>query len=231
MGIETTYQQAIDLTQQALGITSGLDLPRGKQWPTIVTVFLNQANELLAAVQLDLDNQLWNSGVILTRSLFEFGVNLNYINKDKETRLTEYLSHGRIPPLTEETNQLPDAREATEPPNAKDLIPKNAWRSLKEMCGDLGSNWPGTYETFYRYASIPTHAGSFTLGQNYMRLLNQEPPSDHEKASVLLTALDFHLCVALVAAGEFSGQMDVKTIADLYCECGTLGKKLASQQG
>ena len=61
------------------------------------------------------------------------------------------------------------------------------------MCCELGSDWLKEYETFYRYASVPTHAGSFTLGKNYQQLMERRQPSNAERAAVLVSALAFHL--------------------------------------
>jgi len=95
------------------------------------------------------------------------------------------------------------------------------------MCCDLGSDWLKEYETFYRYASVPTHAGSFTLGTNYRRLLAQQSPSDYEKAGVLVTALEFHLRVVEIVAQIFPEQISSRTVNDLKSDCQELGQFLA----
>ena len=97
------------------------------------------------------------------------------------------------------------------------------------MCCDLGSQWVKEYETFYRYVSVPTHAGSFTLGENYVQLLRQQPPSDRDRAIVLVTALVFHLRVANVAANVFPKQIKLDTVTELASECRKLGQSVAER--
>ncbi len=97
------------------------------------------------------------------------------------------------------------------------------------MCCGLGSDWLREYETFYRYVSIPTHAGSFTLGKNYTQLLRQQPPSDLVRATVLVTALDFHLRVSDVAANVFPEQIKLETVRKMASECRELGQSLVKE--
>lgn len=227
---DNVYQQAVDLTNRVFQVTAGLDLPRGNHWLTVVTVFLTQANERLASIRVLLDRDHSDSAGILTRSLFELAVNLAYIAKNVKERLHQYLKHGGFP-LTrkeaeEQQKELQKELQEDRQPEVKDVIPGKAWKPLRDMCTDLGSDWLKEYETFYRYVSVPTHAGSFTLGKNYLQLLEQQPPLERQKAIFLTTALFFHLRVAELAATVFPQQIKLETVKNMRAECQELGQSL-----
>jgi hypothetical protein len=229
MARNNIWRQSVNLLDKVFQVTSGLSLPRGEEgdyWQPVVAVFLSQANERLYSIRLLLDNNYEESSVILTRSIFELAVNLVYISKDSKKRLNQYLKHGVIPLTSEDVQQLQRKLAQEQPPEVKELVPGQAWRLLKDMCCDLGSRWLKEYETFYRYASVPTHAGSFTLTRNYPQLLEQKPPSDHDRAVVLFTALDFHLRVAAVAAHVFPKQIDPEVVKQMIVDCQKLGQSL-----
>ena len=223
------WKQAAHLTNRVFQVTSGLNLPRGNHWPIVVAVGLSQANERLDSIHRLLDKGYRDSAVILARSLFELAANLAYIAKDTEKRLPKYLEHGGIPLTNEDAQQLQQKLTQEQPPEVKDVVPRQTWRPLKDICCDLDSQWLKEYETFYRYVSVPTHAGSFTLGENLVQLLNQQTPSDYDRATVLVTALDFHLRVANVAANVFPEQIKLDLVTGLYSECGKLGQSLAER--
>ncbi len=229
MRTDNIWQQAADLTNRVLQVTSGLDLPRGNLWYAVVTVFLTQANERLDSIRVLLDKNYRDSATILTRSLFELVVTLNYIAKDAKDRLPEYLKHGGIPLTNEDAQQLQRKLAKEQLPDMKDIVPRQSWKTLKDMCRDLGSPWPEEYKTFYRFASVPTHAGSFTLTLNYVELLKQEPPSDHYKVIVLLSALSFYLRVPNVAAQVFPEQIKLATVTEMASECEKVGQSLSEQ--
>lgn len=229
MSTDNILRQAIGLCEKVLQVSSGLNLPKGAHWQAVVTVFLNQANERLYSIKLLLDNNLYESGAILTRSIFELAVNLVYISKDNK-RLRQYLKHGGIPFTIEEVLQLQQDSDNRNSQDVRDILPKRPWKTLKDMCCDLGSQWLKEYETFYPYVSVPTHSGSFTFGRNYMKLLTQQPPSDLEKATILLTALDFHLRIVEVSARVFSEQINIAIVKKMRSECLQLGKSLSEQR-
>lgn len=187
---------------------------------------LHQANAGLHSIWLLLNEHDSNSATILTRWLFELAVNLSYIAKDVAARLPEYLRHGGIPLTSEEAEKRQEELQKGSQPEVKDIVPGQTWRRLKDMCCDLGSDWLREYETFYRYASVPTHAGAFTLGENYQHLLEQRLPSDSDKATVLLTASDFHLRIAQIAAKTFPNNIDIKEVEKLREECSNSGRSL-----
>ncbi|MBI4338353.1 MAG: hypothetical protein HY680_00190 [Chloroflexi bacterium] len=230
MATENIYQRVIDLTDRIFQATSGLELPRGDQWQTVVTVFLTQANERLNSVRVLLEKNHWDSAVILARSLFELAVNLAYIAKNTDIRLPQYLKHGGIPLTEDEAEQLLREIEENPQPAARDIVPGQAWNPLKGMCADLGPNWLKDYETFYRYASVPTHAGAFTLGSRYKRLLLQQPPPARERATALITASTHHLRVAEITAKTFPEQIKLDKVMALRGECQQLGLALLKQQ-
>ena len=220
------WQQAIELTSRVFQVATGLNLPRGNHWPNVVAVSLWQVNERLDSIRTLLNKGYYDSAVVLTRSLFEFAVNLVYISKDTKRRLPQYLRHGRVPLTGEEAQQLQQQLEQGHSRDVRDIVPGQPWKNLKHMCCDLGSNWLKEYETFYRYASVPTHAGSLTFGTNYKRLLDQQSPSDYEKAGVLVSALEFHLRVVEIAAQIFPEQISSGIVNDLKSDCQKLGQFL-----
>ena len=124
----SVWQQASDLTDRTLEVTSGLDLPRGDLWPTVVTVFLVQANERLDAIRLLLDNNYWDSAVILARSLFELAANLTYLSNDISANLHRYLQHGGIPVTAEEADKLQARIERDEQSEVKNIVPGQVWK-------------------------------------------------------------------------------------------------------
>ena len=227
--VESMWQKAIELVNRVSGVTSGLDLPRGNWWLTVVTVGLSQANERLNSIRMLLDKGYWDSAEILTRSLFELAVNLTYISKDTGRRLPLYLQHGGIPLTNAEAQKLQQELGQGCSQDARDVVPGRVWKRLRGMCCDLGPQWLQEYETFYRYTSVPTHAGSFTLGKNYIRLLKQQPPSNREKAAVLIPALAFYLRVADTAACVFPRQIKFETVEKMSAECQRLGQSLAKR--
>ena len=227
MQSENAWQRAADLTNMVLQVTRGVDLPRGNDWRIVVTVFLLQANERLDSTRVLLDMNYWDSAVIVTRSLFELAVNVAYLAKDVSRRLPSYLRHGGIPTTSEEAENLQNKLERRDHPEVRDFVPGRAWKHLKDMCCDLGSGWLKEYETFYRFASVPTHAGSFTLGNNLKQLLDQHQPPDSHRADVLVTALGLHLRVAEVAADVFPERISLQRLQEMRLECQRLGQSLA----
>ena len=224
-----SWDRAIGLTNRVFQVTSGLDLPRGNQWPTVVTVFLTQAHERLDSIRVLLDKGYWDSSVVLTRSLFELTVNLAYLAEDMPARLPEYLQHGGIPTTIMQVEELQAEIEQGDCPEVVEIVPGQAWRTLRGMCTELGLEWVREYETFYRYASVPTHAGSFTLGKSYSQLLKQELPSDGERAVVLVTTLVFHLRVVKIAATVFPTIIGPEAVQQLRTECQDLGQSLTQR--
>ena len=230
MTTESIWERVVNLTNRVFAVTSGLDLPHDSQWHVVVSVFLTQVNERLCSIRALLDKNSRDSSVVLTRSLFELAANLAYIAKDVEARMPEYLRYGGIPTTPEEVEKLKEELKKDETAEGPDIVPDHTWKPLKTMCTELGPNWLKEYITFYRLASIPTHAGSFTMGSSYKRLIEQQPPSDHEKATVVATALAFHLRVAEIVADAFTQQVDLEKVKQLRNECQCLGQSLYKHQ-
>lgn len=226
MVVDNILQKAIALKDSILQVTSGIDVTVDNYWSMFVCVGIHQGNKRSDAILTLLNKNDLDSAEILTRSLFELAVNLNYIAKSVEKRLPEYLIHGKVPITREEVEKLKGEIGNSGQLEARKIVPKNTWKTLRSMCCDLGLDWLDEYETFFRFVSIPTHAGAFTLGKSYIRLLENQPPSDSEKAIVLVTALDFHLRVADVAANVFPEQIKLETVKKMRSECQKLGKSL-----
>ncbi len=94
------------------------------------------------------------------------------------------------------------------------------------MCEGLGTIWVEEYRSFYRYASYPTHAGSFTYGQHITKLLTQEPVSELDEAKVLTTAIYLHLRVAEIVAATFPEDVEPGKVRDLFAEFDNLAAKV-----
>ena len=227
--MENVEQRAIDLTHRILRATSDLDFEVTCQWKAVVAVSLSQANERLHSVSLLLDNNYFDSAIILSRSLFELAGNLAYIDKDTDMRLPEYLKHGGVPTTIEDVEQLRLEIQNNPSPSVKDIIPGRAWKQMKEICCDLGPPWLDEYFTFYRRTSVPTHAGSFTLGHSYKQLLEQPTPSVQDKAEVLVTTSVNHLRVAAITSNTFPQSINPTEVSLLKVECGDLCAALLDQ--
>jgi len=162
--------------------------------------------------------------------MFELSANLTFISQDIEKRLPKYLKHGMIPITVEEIQQRQQEIEAGNLSNTLDMIPKRPWKSMSAICSDLGVTWLNEYNSFYRYASVPTHSGAFTLGKSFIQLLKGSPLNDHELSSVLCTAASFHIRVAKVAAGRFPMQISLEEINKFDAECNNIGEELTPKK-
>ena len=222
---DDVWLQAVDLTKKIFAATSVTRLPTNDDWHVVVGVHLYQAYQRLNSISMLLDRGYRDSADVLTRSLFEIAVNLSYIAKDIEQRLPEYLKHGHFPLSKEDVEQIERKLSQEPSPEVGGIVPERAWKPLRVMCCDLG--WLSEYNTFYRYLSVVDHAGSFRLLVNYLRLLEQEPLSQEEKASVLLAALCLYLRVAEVAATVFPALIKAEAIAELTAECNKVGQFFA----
>jgi hypothetical protein len=228
MSAVNIWEKANELIIRIFETSSGLELPKGSHWLSLMAVSLSQANMRLHSVKILLDMGHFDDAVILTRSLFELDTNVAYIAKDIANRLPQYLKHGGISANSEEMQKLQQEIDGERQMTAKKIVPGRAWKPLKQMCRDLGTDWLKEYETFYRYASVPTHAGSFTLGRNFKQLLKNRPLSDMEKCGILLAASDFHLRVTDTAATTFPEKIDFETVHQLQNECKLLGQELVT---
>ena len=226
MVVDNILKKAIVLKDSMLQITSGIDVTVENSWSMLVCVGIHQGNNRLDSILTLLNKNDLDSAEILTRSLFELAVNLAYIDKNVSERLPEYLRHGKVPMTKEEVEKLQQELGNSSQLEAWRIVPKITWKTFKSMCIDLGLDWLDEYETFFRFVSIITHAGAFTLGENYKRLLEKQTPSDSEKAMFLLTALHFHLRIDEVATRVFPSQIKIEVIKKMYAECNELGNLL-----
>lgn len=226
MTAEQAWKQCLDLVDKVLGVTSGVELGQETQWHALVTLALSQSNKRLHSIRLLLEATDLDSAIILTRSLFELAANLVYINLDQSPRLSEYLRHAGIPIFPEEIEASKKRTQADSPRLNWSDVPKWPWRRLKVICDTLGEPWPHHYATVYRYASIPTHAGAFTLGRAYFELMERQSAPDSIRTTTLVIALAFHLQIGRVAAGTFAAQIDLDEVEGLVTEVRTLGGSL-----
>lgn len=223
---QSNWHKTLSLVERLLQSTSDLSFSYNDKWSVLVIVSLNQLNKRLNSVALLLRNADWASGVILTRSMFELSANLTYIFKDIGKRLPEYLEHGNIPITAEEIQKLQREIENGNTENVLNIIPTRSWKSMGEICSDLGEDWLNEYKSFYRYASIPSHAGAFILGESFMQLLREKPLTEKELSEVLITAVAFHLRVAKIVADSFPTRISIKKLDELDRECNEIGHSL-----
>jgi hypothetical protein len=183
---EDIWRKAVDLTKKVFAATPSITVRAGDRWQIVVAVQLYEARERLDSIGMILGKGHRDSGEVLVRSLFEIAVNLAYVAKNVEERLSEYLRHGGFPVSEEDADELLRKLSNESLAEMKEVVPERAWKSLRAMCCDLG--WLGEYGTFYRYLSVVGHAGSFRLMSNALRLLGKEPGSQWERASVLVSS-------------------------------------------
>lgn len=225
-GQADALEQLSKLCGETLASVTGLGLRhRGERWRIILIVGLVQANERLHAVNLLLEANHADSATILMRSLFEIAVNLAFIERDKDPLSNEYLRHGRVPLTAEEVEEMEQAIKA----DAEAPVPRSSWRSPKSMCSQLGNGWIREYDAHYAYASVVTHAGSFTLGQQLSDLIAGTESDEATKTRILVTALTYHLRVAEIVAREFPGDIAPQTVAELHGRCHEIGMRLAAK--
>ena len=220
-------EELSELCEQTLASVTGIDLRhRGERWRLLLLVGLVEANERLHAVKLLLEADYADSATILMRSLFELAVNLAFIERDKEPLVDEYLRHGHVPLTVEEAAEIEQAIRA----GAKTPVPHSSWRSPRSMCLELGNGWVGEYDALYAYASVMTHAGSFTFGQQLIDLIAGNKPDDATKTRILVTALTYHLRIAEIVAREFPEGIEPQTIAQYRRRCSEIGQRLSAQR-
>ena len=226
-GQPNTLEELSELCEQTLASVTGIGLRhRGARWRSFLIVGLVQANERLHSVKLLLEADHADSATIVMRSLFELAVNAAFIERDKDSLVDEYLRHGDIPLTMEEAEEKERARKA----GAETPVPRSAWRPLKSMCRQLGDGWVDEYDTLYAFASVVTHAGSFTFGQQLNDMIEGNKPDDRTKTTVLVSALLYHLRIAAIVAREFPESIAPHTIAEHHEQCLEIGKRLAAQR-
>ncbi len=231
------WQKTNGLVEHLLTTTSGLNFTYPDRWSVLLIVSLNQSNKSLHSVAWLLNNQDWESGVVLTRSMFELSANLAYIAKNMEKRLPEYLKHGKVPITAEELRQKKEEIQHYQQEvdngiisNALNIIPTKSWKSMSTICRDLGTIWLNEYNSFFRYASISTHWGAFILGKSFMQLVKGNSPSDHELSGILITAVSFHIRVAKIVARKFPIQIPLEEVEKYETECNSIGKELIQKK-
>jgi len=227
------WKQITDLVERIMQVTSGLSLTFNDQWSQLQIVSLHLSNSRLNSIRLLLKAGDIESSEILTRSMFELSATFTYISKDVKQRLTEYFKHGNIPSnanemlkVKDELQKLGQEYDNGNIPNVMDVIPTKPWKSMYKICKDLGRDWIDEYNSFYRFASVPTHYGAFTLGSSFIRLLPNRPSTERELSTVLITAVVFHLRVAKIVANNFLKIISLEKINQLEDECNNLGQSL-----
>jgi len=224
------WQATTSLKNRVLENTSGLDLPYTDRWSILIILSINQANRRLHSIAKLLEDDDCDSATILARSLFELAANISYISRDEAKYLPKYLRYGGVPLTKNEIQQLRKEIESTDQAATIKRIPSTTWKPMKQLCKDLGNNWLKEYLTFYRFASIPSHSGSFTLGSSFLKLRNGCSSTENDRVGILITALDFHLRIAKIAAVKFPKKISNKTLDKLHIECNKVGQYIASHK-
>ena len=200
-------QKALDIAGEILAPNPGVkpdDLRN--DWHQVVLFHVVRSRQALAGVRCLATEQLYSPAVVLSRHLFELGVNLRYLKNDPLTRVPKYLRHYRVPVgaqgREEKDQTLRSLREQEDHVGiSKLLVAGGSWVSLKEMCDELGCL--DQYETMYRGASELAHGGALGLGQEMVALVTGQPRPEHEIPPILLTALIYHHWVVEVCCEVF----------------------------
>ena len=202
------------LLEKALSITGEILAARPSvnrddlrdDWHQVVLFHLVRSRQALAGVRYLAAEQFYSPAVVLSRHLFELGVNLRYLKNDPVTRVPTYLRHYRVPVSAHGSNEKDKTLRSLRDQEdhvaiSKLLVAGVSWVRLKEMCTEL--DCLDQYETMYRGASELAHAGALGLGQEMVALVSGQPRPEHEMPSILLTALIYHHWVVEVCCEVF----------------------------
>ena len=172
------------LTDETLHRFSGLEFPGTKgDWGPLSISFLDKGHTRLGSIRLLVDEDL-DGSLILTRSLFELAVTVNYIAKDQDARLTIF------------KQKLPSTDDLEDQSRYSDLF-RRSLSSVKDMCNDLG-DWALEYyeSAFYKYTSDATHSGAWTIYRNLGQLIDATEADEVDQCRVLTTSANLFLHAA-----------------------------------
>ena len=200
-------RKVLDFTDEVLsGPVDIKDWNLTEQWHHVVLFHLSASFNGLRAVKLVSASELFEPAVVLTRYLFELGVNLRYLDIDPTGRVPDYLKHSGILSTSKEFEtkslELKLLREEMDLVGiSKLLLPPQSWKRLNKMCLEL--ECMDHYSTFYRTASQVAHGGAHSLPQTMLGLLGYQGRTGFELPGALLTALIYFRWVADISSKIF----------------------------
>ena len=225
-------QKALNIAGEVLDTNLDVNFKDfGNDWHLVALLHLVRSRQTLAGIRFLAAEQFYSPAETLCRHLFELAVNIRYLNIDPVSRVPVYLEHYQIRASSEwrdETDaKLQSLREQENHAEiSKLLIPGRSWRTLKEMCGELGCL--GQYETIYRGSSEMAHGGGRTIGLEMEALVSEQPMLQYVVSNALLKALIYHFWVEDVCCEVFPGMaLDIKRNPLWFKQCIELQEELS----
>ena len=200
-------QKALDLTDEVLrGPVPTNECHLSDEWNQVVLFHLISSLNALRAVRLVAADSLYEPAEVLTRYLFELGINLRYLDMDPKAMVPKYLESSKVPSTPEDyeiaRQELKALKEEEDPVViSKRLLPGRSWKDLKTMCEEL--NCLDDYWTMYRGTSHVAHAGAHGMHLSISCLLGYAPRPDFEMPGILLTAITYFGWVAEIGCKVF----------------------------
>ena len=200
-------RKVIDLTDEVLrGPVPTNECDLSDEWNQVVLFHLISSLNGLRAVRLVSANGLYEPATVLTRYLFELGINLRYLDMDPKARVPKYLKRSKVPSTPEDfeiaSQKLKALQEEKDYVGISELLlPDRSWTTLKAMCQEL--NCMEHYSTIYRGASHVAHGGAHSMHLSILELVGYAPRLDYEMPGILLTAITYFGWVAEIGRKVF----------------------------
>ena len=225
-------QKALNIAGEVLDTNLDVNFKDfGNDWHLVALLHLVRSRQTLAGIRFLAAEQFYSPAETLCRHLFELAVNIRYLNIDPVSRVPVYLEHYRVRASSERRDEtdakLQSLREQENHAEiSKLLIPGRSWKTLKDMCGELG--WLGQYETIYRGSSEMAHGGARTIGLEMAALVSEQPMLQYVVSDALLKALIYHFWVEGVCCEVFPGMaLDIKRNPLWFKQCNELEEELS----
>ena len=143
---------------------------------------------------------------VLTRYLFELGINLRYLDMDPKARVPNYLERSKVPSTPKDfeivSQKLKTLQEEADHVGISELLlPDKSWTTLRAMCKEL--NCMNHHSTVYRATSHVPHGGAHGMRQSILELVGYQLRPDYELPGKLLTALTYFRWVAEIGCKVF----------------------------
>ena len=200
-------EKMFDLTDEVLRVPiASMTVDSKNYWDQIVFFHLIRAHQTLGSVRLTIAQEWYAPSVVLTRFLFELGINLRFLEKNVEDRVPVYLKHSGAVPTLDDVGEIDSQLDRMKEENdhsgiSQLLVPDHAWQRLKLMCEELG--YLEDYKTMYRLASETAHSGAHGMAIELLEHLGLERRPDWEIPGILITALTYYRLVVDVACRTF----------------------------
>lgn len=176
------------------------------EWHQVLLFHLSSSFKGLQAVRLVSANGLYEPAKVLTRYLFELGINLRYLDMDPKARVPKYLERSNVPSTPENFEVASQKLKALQEEDdyvgiSELLLPDRSWTTLRAMCQEL--NCMEHYSTIYRSASHVAHGGAYSMHLSILEIVGYAPRLDYEMPGILLTAITYFGWVAEIGCKVF----------------------------